>query len=152
MSFRDIYNTDWLLICNVYAHIYTGMDVHACRHMYRSPLITRVAIRSASISMSLTGVLGQNDVILPPPLILMDTVRDVAGFTALPQQQPQSQIPVATQKYVSYNLGPLQVNSLSELSLPPIFYFGVCYNVCFLLSGSNMVYIPTIGVCTTTNV
>ena len=43
-------------------------------------------------SVGLAGVLSQYGVVLSPPLTLMDTVRVIAGFVAVAQQQPQSQM------------------------------------------------------------
>ena len=47
----------------------------------------------APMFVSLTA-LCQHDVVLPPQLILRDTMRDSVGVTTLQQQQqPQSQMP-----------------------------------------------------------
>ena len=93
----------------------------------------------------LAGVLGQNYVVLPPPVTPMDTVRGVACFAVLLQWQSHSKMPVVTQAYVSYAMGPLNVSSLTELNPALIFYFGACYGVYFLVSGSNVVNISTSG-------
>ena len=64
---------------------------------------------------------GQQDVVLPPQLILRDTVRCTTGITnMLQQQQSQSQMP--SQEQVNYAMGLLLVSSLVELSLPMIAY------------------------------
>ena len=55
---------------------------------------------------------GKNDVVLPPPLIQVDTVKDVAGSTTVPQPQPQSQIP--SQAHANYAMGPSWVNFLLQ--------------------------------------
>ena len=44
-----------------------------------------MGVTTAFTSIELVGVLDQNNVVLPPALILMDTVRGVAGFSVLLQ-------------------------------------------------------------------
>ena len=92
--------------------------------------------------MRLAGYLGQNDMGLPPPLTLMETMRCNAGFTIL--LQPHSQMHVVTQAYANLVMGPLQVSySLLVLSLPLIFYGGIFGNVTFLHIGSDVANIST---------
>ena len=63
-------------------------------------------------SMDVTK-LGQHDVVLPPQLILRDSMRGSVGLaTVSKQQQPQSQMP--SQAYANYALGPPQVSFLIQ--------------------------------------
>ena len=56
----------------------------------------------------------------------MDAVRSVTGFAVFLQLEPHSQMPVVTQFYANYAMGPLLLNAfLLELSFPVIFYVGV---------------------------
>ena len=68
--------------------------------------------------LGLSAAMGQNDVVLPPPLILMETVRGVVHFATVPQQQPQSQMPY--QAYASYAVGSPEASFFSELSFPDV--------------------------------
>ena len=98
-------------------------------------------------------LLGQWDVVLLPQLILQDTLRDSAGLTHMPQQHiPQSW--VSSQAYATYALGPLQVSSSSEMSLPQFLYHVLGVLWC-LLSGSHVAVMITyggsfLGLCDTT--
>ena len=61
--------------------------------------------------------LGQEDVFLPPQLILWDTMRGSTCLITLPQQQqPQSQMP--SRAYANYATNPLPV-SFSFRAAPP---------------------------------
>ena len=62
---------------------------------------------NVSTSVRFAKVLGQNDMGLSLPLTPMDTMRGVAHLTLLPQQQPQSQMPVVTPAYDNYTRDPL---------------------------------------------
>ena len=53
---------------------------------------TTMTVAIASTSVGLPGSAGQQDVLLPPPLILIDTMRGIVGFIALPQQQSLPQM------------------------------------------------------------
>ena len=55
---------------------------------------------------------GRYDVVLPPPLILRDTIRGVVGLATVPQQQPQSQMP--SQTYANYAMVTHQVSFLVQ--------------------------------------
>ena len=79
--------------------------------------------------MGLNGALVLQVVLLPLPMISIDTTRGVTGFAALLHEQPLGQIgqqnsmPVITQPYANYAICPPQVSPfLSELNLPPIFF------------------------------
>ena len=51
-----------------------------------------------------------------------------------------------SQAYGNYAMGPSQMSFLFQSCLPPIFcYVGVCYVVCFLLSGPDVSSIFTNG-------
>ena len=95
-----------------------------------SSLLTTVTMPPSLMGLPMTS--GQHDVVLPPPLTLRDS-GCVVGPATVPQQQPQSQMPL--QAYANYVMGSQQVGCLSELSLPLFFIcVGVCSGVCFLLS------------------
>ena len=112
-------------------------------------VVTTVTVMMALTHMGLAAALGQHGVVLPPLLILRDTIRDV-GLTTVPQQQ----VP-----YASPGLYQLSLWSSSG----EVFFFRVglstnlilvSYNVFFLLSDSNIAAMfinrgSTIGVCTT---
>ena len=70
--------------------------------------------------MGLPAILGQCDVVLPPPLTLR-CPGGVIGLASVPQQQPPSLMPL--QAYANYAIGSQQVGLFSELSLPP---FCIC--------------------------
>ena len=58
-----------------------------------SALTRTMIVMTAPSSMGLAVVLD-HDVVLPPPFILMDTMRGTVGLTTMEQQQhPQLQIP-----------------------------------------------------------
>ena len=90
----------------------------------------------------------------------MDPTIGVTGLTAVLQQHQvqmgsQDNMPVVTQAYANYAMGPPWVSSLSELSLPPISNVGVMVFAHFLFSGSGVVTVyinggSTIWVCTST--
>ena len=84
-----------------------------------------MTLTNCSHLVRLAAALGQQNVILHPPLILMDTISSVDGFTNMPQQQLQSEMP--SDVYANYAVVLLWWVSFSELSLPPI---SLC---CFLL-------------------
>ena len=84
-----------------------------------------ITVTLASTSLGLTTS-GQQDVVLPPQLILRDTVRDSVGLTTVPQQQ----------QYASPTLGSSQVSYLFQGQVFHQFitlYVGVCYGIysCF---------------------
>ena len=102
--------------------------------------------------VGLPSALGQQDVVLPSPLIQRDT-RGVFDLATLPQQLHQSNMPL--QAYASYAMGPPQVSFFSQLSFSLICLYMLTahYGVCFLLSGfhvdASLTYGgSTIGVCT----
>ena len=65
---------------------------------------TTMTVMMAPSPIALTVVSG-HDVVLPPPLILRDTMKGAADFaTVLLQQQSQSQMP--SQAYANYAMGP----------------------------------------------
>ena len=92
-----------------------------------------VTVTLAPTMMGLLVASGQNDVVPPPRLIPRDT--GGAGFTTVPQLQPQSKMP--PKAYAHYAMDPSQV-SFSFRVEPPndlLIYVGVSSGVCFLLSG-----------------
>ena len=119
-------------------------------HSSASSITTTVTVVPTTVKLA---ALVQHDEILPPPLIVRGMVKDSVGLApVLQQQQSWSQIP--SQTYANYAMGPSQVSFLSEFSLPLISYFGACYGVCFLLSGSHVSVMFTNGgltirICTT---
>ena len=62
-------------------------------------LTTAMTVTTASTSVSIVVVPGQNTMVLSPPLTPKDRMRGVAGFTVLLQQQHHSQKPVVTKTY-----------------------------------------------------
>ena len=77
--------------------------------------------------MELIIALGQLDMVLLPPLILWDTVRDVVDLTTLPQQQPQSKVP--SQANVKFTVGPCQLSFLFRVECPTDFLLLVFFTV-----------------------
>ena len=82
-----------------------------------TPPVTVVCSRTISMTVTLvpTAVdltaFGQHDVVLPPQLILRNTVRGSVCLTTVPQQQ-QSQSQIPSQAYTNYALGPTQMSFL----------------------------------------
>ena len=75
-----------------------------------SPFTMTVAVASTSVSLAAAT---QHDVVLPPQLILRDTVRgSVSLTTVLQQQQPQYKMP--SQANATYGMGPPQVSFLFQ--------------------------------------
>ena len=81
-----------------------------------TPHVTAVCSGALLISMTFAlpptpvgqTTLSQHDVVLPPKVILRDTMRGPVGLTTMPQQQqPQSQMP--SQAYANFAMGPPQV-------------------------------------------
>ena len=67
-----------------------------------------MTVTVAATSVHQTTV-GQNDVVLPPQLIPMYTMRGSVGLTTMSQQQ-QLQSQMISQAYANYAMGPLQVS------------------------------------------
>ena len=63
-------------------------------------LPTSMTVTTGPNSMGLAVASDQHDVVLPPLLMLRETVRGGIGFVVVPQQQPQLQIP--SQGYANY--------------------------------------------------
>ena len=51
-----------------------------------SATVTTMTLTIAPVPMQLASASVQHDVALPPPLILRDTIRGVAGLTTMPHQ------------------------------------------------------------------
>ena len=113
--------------------------------MTTTPPVTVVSsdmsfLSSVTMAPSLMGIptlLGQHDVVLLPPL----TPRCSGGFlghASVPQQQPQSSMPL--QACANYAMGSPQIGFFFRVEPPTILYimFGVCSGVCFLLSGAML--------------
>ena len=99
----------------------------------------------------LTATSGQHDVVMPP-MLKPRYSGGVVGLATVPQQEPQSQIPL--QAYANYVLGPPQVGFSFTVEPPTIFTCFVSVLVsafCFQMP-CWMLYSPmggsTIGVCT----
>ena len=77
----------------------------------RASVITRTAtVAPSSVDLAASD---QHYVVLPPQLILRNTVRNSVGLTTLLQwEQPQSQM--NSQAYAKYAMGPPQVNFLLQ--------------------------------------
>ena len=60
-----------------------------CSGVYTTIMTATIALTF----MSLAAASGQDDVVLLPPLIPRNTVRDVVGFATVLQLQPQPQMP-----------------------------------------------------------
>ena len=78
-------------------------------------------LTTVTMSTSLMGlpvISGQHDVLLSP-LTLRDS-GGVVGLATVPQQQPQSQMPL--QAYANYAMGPLHVGFTFRVEAPTIFY------------------------------
>ena len=106
---------------------------------------TTVTIMTAYNSVALAGVPDENDVVLST-LTPVDTMK---GLLALLFCHRNS---FTLRFLLSFGLMPWvpwRVNcSLSELSLPPLFYVSVCYGVCLLFPRSCVANISTSG-CST---
>ena len=83
------------------------------------------------------------DELPPPPLIPLIIMIGVAGFATVPREQPSSKISPACLAYANYAMDPPQESFFSKVSFLPIFCVGVCYGVCFLFSGSDVVTVHT---------
>ena len=70
--------------------------------------ITTMTVTMALTSVELTAALGQLNVVLTPPLILVDTMKGDVGLATVVQQQPQSMMP--SQVYGNYSMGPPKVS------------------------------------------
>ena len=120
--------------------------------VWSSASATVMNVVMAPTSIDPAAASEQHDV-LPPPQILRDTIRHVVGLINASQKQPQLQMP--SQAYANYAMVLIRWVFLLEGWVPHQFlYFGVCYCVCFLLSGSECgCHIHnvglTVGVCTT---
>ena len=78
--------------------------------MCSSATPSTMTVMMTPTSMGLTA-LGQHDVVLPPQLILRDTMRVSVDLATMPQQQlPQSQI--LSYAYVSYAMDPSEMSFL----------------------------------------
>ena len=78
--------------------------------VYTGASAATTTVMTVSISEGLAGVPSQNDMVLLQTLILMDTIRGVAGFAALPQQQPHSQRHIISWTYIGYDIDVPQVS------------------------------------------
>ena len=112
-----------------------------------SSLLSTVTLASSLMGPPVTS--GQHYVALTPR-----NSGDVVGLAAVPQQQPQFQIPL--QAYANYAIGPLEVGFSFRVEPPTIFLLYVwCLLWCiFQLPGAMMDAVFTnagsaIGVCTT---
>ena len=93
-----------------------------------TPPVTIMCSSGLSITTTVTvapttgylAIFGQHDVVLPPQLILRDTMRGSVGLAnVLKQQQPQSHMP--SEAHAKYAMGPPELSfSLSQLSFPLI--------------------------------
>ena len=113
--------------------------------MTTTPPVTVVSSGMSSLSsvttdpylMGLPTMLGQHDVVLPPPM----TPRCSGGVlchTSVPQQQPPSSMPL--QACANYAMGSPQVGFFCRVEPHCFVYymFGVCSGVCILLSGAML--------------
>ena len=85
------------------------------------------AVTMAPSLMRLPAKSGQHNVVLPS-LLTPKNSRGVVGLATVPQQQPQSQMPL--QAYANYAMGPPQVGFSFRTEMPTFFVFymfGVCY-------------------------
>ena len=71
-----------------------------------SPITSSVMMAASSVGLATSGL---HNVVLPPQLILRDTMRGSCGHTIMPQQQqPKSEMP--SQAYTNYAMGTPQVS------------------------------------------
>ena len=80
------------------------------------------SLSSVTMAPSLIGlptVLGQHDVVLPPPLTLRGS-GGVLDYASVPQQQPSSSMPLHA--YANYAMGSPQVGFFFRVEPPPVFY------------------------------
>ena len=112
-------------------------------------LCSRAMIIAMMIMLALTYVgqttLRQHNVVLPPWLILRDKRRGSVGLNSILQQQPHMQMPPQT--YANYAMAPPQASFSFRFYHPTnsLSCVGVCCIVCFLLSGSYVGTMFTIG-------
>ena len=85
--------------------------------MCTGALIATLTVMTASTSKELAITLEQNDVGQPPPLILMYTVRGVAGVCFSTASSSLSLSCLLAHRHMPTDMGPLQVSSFSELNL-----------------------------------
>ena len=96
-----------------------------------SAWITTIFVTVAVTSVRWAAAMGQHDVVLPPPLIPMDTIRGVVSLATVPQQQPHSLM--YYQAYAHYAKGPPQ-ESFQFQNFPPISLccvFVMLFDICF---------------------
>ena len=69
-------------------------DFHYILSYYNTtiPTVTVVCAGALAITMAVMITCSQQDELPPPLLFLMDSVKGVAGFAAVPQEQPVSQM------------------------------------------------------------
>ena len=118
-------------------------------------MLSLSSVTIAPSSMGLPTMLGQHDVVLPPPLTPRCSPC-VLGHASVPQQQPASLMPL--QACANYAMGSPLVGFFFRVEPPTVFYiiclvsvlvsafyFGGCSGVCFLLSGAILDAIFTLG-------
>ena len=108
---------DVFFLCSVFLILSPVTTTSPTQH------VTVVCSRASPIAMTITKALisvglatsWEQVVILPPKLILRDTIMGSVGLaTESQQQQPQSQM--LSQAYANYAMGPLQVSFLFQSS------------------------------------
>ena len=104
------------------------MSIQSSQFMY---MVIRISLGQHLTYMQLAVALDQEGVVLPPPLVLMDTVRCAVGFATVPHP-PESQ--VSSQAYANYARDHLQMSLLFQSWVSYSFlYVVVCYGVCSLI-------------------
>ena len=141
-----------LCCCSFHSHALIMSQASTTMAMTTTSLVTEVCSLPSSLPsmatmtlslMGLPATSGQHDVVLPPLLTPRHSV-GVLGLASVPQQQPQSHMPL--QGYANCAMDPEQIVSLLELTLP-LFCIFIClvsvlvYAFCFQVP-CWMLYLP----------
>ena len=148
-----------LLTCSFLCSVFIMSQASATVAVTTTPPVTVVCSGTSSLLttvtmapslMGLPVISGQHDMVLPPLLTLRNS-GGVVGLDTVPQQQPQSQMPL--QAHANYAMASLQVGFSFRVESPTFLYVLVsvlmyafyirCHPWCL-----NHLWDPTIGVCT----
>ena len=124
----------FLVMCSILSQITMTTTTPSMTIVCSGALLITMMVTLASTSVGKI-TWGQQDVSLPPQLILRDTLRCSAGLTNMLQQHPESQMP--SQGYANYAMGPQQVGYYFTVK-PANDFLCYVFGVCFMLSGSNV--------------
>ena len=130
----------YLLIVHYVSHIYHGYDHYSSG--YGGVFWAVICFSSVTVApslMELPAALGQHEVLLPPPLMLRGTA-GVICLASVPQQQPQSSMPL--QNYSNCAMGSPQVGFFFRVEPPTVLYIICLVSAFYFLVPSWMPYSP----------